>query len=194
VDVTELTDLDRLAGRVREVLGLLDALFVNAGHARLAPLAEVTPAEYDRTFAVNARGAFFAVQRLAPLIRDGGAVVLTTSVADENGTPGMSVYSGAKAALRSFTRVVAAELLPRRIRVNAVSPGFVGTPTTGIAGESADELAAFEREGAAVTPMGGSAGPRRWPGPRCSWHSTPPSPPASSCRSTPAQRLEVVPG
>lgn len=154
VDVTDLADLDRLAGRVREVFGGIDALFVNAGHARLAPLAEVTLADYDRTFAVNTRGAFFAVQRLAPLIRDGGAVVLTTSIAGETGTPGMSVYSGAKAALRSFTRVFAAELLPRRIRVNAVSPGFVRTPTMGIAGASADERAAFEREGAAITPMG----------------------------------------
>ena len=154
VDVRDLADIDRLAAHARDVLGPVDALFVNAGHARLTPLAEVTAAEYDQTFAITTRGAFFTVQRLAPLIRDGGAVVVTTSIAGETGTPGMSVYSGAKAALRSFTRVFAAELLPRGIRVNAVSPGFVRTPTMGIAGASADDLAAFESEGAAITPMG----------------------------------------
>jgi NAD(P)-dependent dehydrogenase (short-subunit alcohol dehydrogenase family) len=154
VDVTDLADVDRLAEHVRDALGPVDALFVNAGFARLAPLTQVTAAEYDRTFAINTRGPFFVVQRLSALLRAGGAVVLTTSIAGETGTPGMSVYSGAKAALRSFTRVFAAELLPRGVRVNAVSPGFVATPTMGITGASADELAAFATEGAALTPMG----------------------------------------
>lgn len=66
----------------------------------------------------------------------------------------MAAYSGAKAAVRSFAQVLAAELLPRGIRVNAVSPGFIKTPTMGIAGASPEELAAFEQEGSELTPLG----------------------------------------
>src|SRR5690606_25875380 len=102
---------------------------------------------------VNTRGLFFAVQRLAPLVREGGAFVFTTSVADAVGSPGMSVYSGAKAAVLAFARAFAAELLPRRIRVNCVSPGFVKTPTMGVYGAKPEEIEAFAREGDAVTPM-----------------------------------------
>ena len=153
-DITKPDDVAALGALVERELGTVDAVFINAGHAQLRAIAEVTEADYDRTFAVNAKGAFFTMQRLAPLVRDGGAFVVTTSIADETGSPGMSVYSGAKAALRSFVRVFAAELLPRGIRVNAVSPGFVRTPTMGISGASAEELAEFEKEGSAITPMG----------------------------------------
>jgi NAD(P)-dependent dehydrogenase (short-subunit alcohol dehydrogenase family) len=153
-DVASLAEIDALGAFVEQELGQVDAVFVNTGHAQIGALGDVTEAAYDQTFAVNTKGAFFTMQRLAPLVRDGGAFVVTTSIADETGTPGMSVYSGSKAALRAFTRVFAAELLPRGIRVNAVSPGFIQTPTMGIAGASTEELAAFEQEGSAVTPMG----------------------------------------
>lgn len=153
-DVASLDDIDALGAFVERELGQVDAVFVNAGYARISAVADVTEAEYDQTFAINTKGAFFTMQRLAPLVRDGGAFVVTTSIADETGTSGMSVYSGSKAALRAFTRVFAAELLPRGIRVNAVSPGFIQTPTLGITGACAEELAAFEKEGNAITPMG----------------------------------------
>jgi NAD(P)-dependent dehydrogenase (short-subunit alcohol dehydrogenase family) len=113
----------------------------------------VTEASYDRQFTVNTKGAFFTIQRLAPLIREGGAIVVTSSVADEGGEPGMSVYSATKAALRSFASGLAAELLPRGIRVNVVSPGFIHTPTAGVAGMSDEERRAFHEVGNAVTPM-----------------------------------------
>jgi NAD(P)-dependent dehydrogenase (short-subunit alcohol dehydrogenase family) len=82
-------------------------------------------------FNLNAKGPFFAVQKLAPLINQGGAVVLTTSTANIKGMPLIAAYGGAKAALRSFARTFAAELLPRGIRVNAVSPGPTETPIIG---------------------------------------------------------------
>lgn len=152
-DAGSIADIDALRAIVKDRLGVIDLLFVNAGVASLERFDEVTEASYDVTFAVNTKGAFFTVQRLAPLIRDGGAVVVTTSIADEGGHPGMSVYAGSKAALRAFAQGFAAELLPRRIRVNAVSPGFIKTPTMGVAGASAEALAAFEQEGRAITPM-----------------------------------------
>lgn len=153
-DATRLSEIAQLADAVRARLGTVDAVFVNAGYASLEPFADVSEQSFDRTFAVNAKGAFFTAQRLAPLVRDGGAFVFTTSVANTTGSPGMAAYSGAKAAVRSFAQVLAAELLPRGIRVNAVSPGFIKTPTMGIAGASPEELAAFEQEGSELTPLG----------------------------------------
>jgi NAD(P)-dependent dehydrogenase (short-subunit alcohol dehydrogenase family) len=95
---------------------------------------------------------FFTMQRLAPLMRNGGAMVLTT-VTPATGTPTMGVYFGTKGALRGFVKVLAAELLSRKIRVNAVAPGFIDTPTLGIAGASAEERAQLRAIGDVVTPM-----------------------------------------
>ena len=87
----------------------------------------MTEAIYDEMFNLNAKGPFFAVQKLAPMITRGGSVVLTTSVANVKGLPGQATYGAAKAALRSFARTLATELLPREIRVNAVTPGPIHT-------------------------------------------------------------------
>jgi NAD(P)-dependent dehydrogenase (short-subunit alcohol dehydrogenase family) len=152
-DIADMGDIARLGDAVRDRLGTIDLLHVNAGLAELEPFEQVTEASYDRQFTVNTRGAFFTIQRLAPLIREGGAIVVTSSVADEGGEPGMSVYSATKAALRSFASGLAAELLPRGIRVNVVSPGFIETPTAGVAGMSDEERKAFHEIGNAVTPM-----------------------------------------
>jgi NAD(P)-dependent dehydrogenase (short-subunit alcohol dehydrogenase family) len=127
-DARSLTDIDALASRVKTEFDAIDLLFVNAGFSIRAPLESVTEAVYDEMFNLNAKGPFFAVQKLAPLINRGGAVVLTTSIANVKGMPGNATYGAAKAALRSFARVLAAELLPREIRVNAVSPGPTDTP------------------------------------------------------------------
>lgn len=127
-DATSLSDMDALAEKVRETFGKLDVLFVNAGFSIRAPLESITEAVYDEMFNLNAKGPFFAVQKLAPLMNPGGAVVLTTSIANVKGMPGNASYGAAKAALRSFARVLAAELLPQGIRVNALSPGPINTP------------------------------------------------------------------
>ncbi|GEN12988.1 NAD(P)-dependent dehydrogenase, short-chain alcohol dehydrogenase family [Myxococcus fulvus] len=152
-DTASLRDIDALAVRVKEALGAVDFVLVNAGYAKLVPFEQVTESVYDETFGINTKGAFFTAQRLAPLVRDGGAFVFTTSVADETGAPGMSVYSGSKAAVRSFVRVLGAELVSRGIRVNAVSPGFTRTPTLGVTGATPQEVEAFEQEGLHLTPM-----------------------------------------
>ncbi|GAA0912245.1 SDR family oxidoreductase [Nonomuraea longicatena] len=151
-DAASLADIDALAAQVKDRLGRIDALFVNHGIAELEPLEQVTEASYDRHFNINAKGAFFTVQRLAPFIEDGGAIVLTT-VANDRVFGGMSTYSGSKEALRAFGQVWAAEFLPRRIRVNAVAPGFIKTPTMGVAGLNDEERAAFEKQGDSMTPL-----------------------------------------
>src|SRR5487761_1033358 len=126
-DARSLTDIDALASRVKTEFDTFDLLFVNAGFSTKAPVESITEAAYDEMFNLNAKGPLFAVQKLAPLINRGGAVVFTTSVANVKGLPGQATYGAAKAALRSFARVLAVELLPLEIRVNAVSPGPIDT-------------------------------------------------------------------
>lgn len=151
-DTASIADIDALGGLVEEKLGEIDAVFINAGVARLGTFAEVTEEVYDEIFNVNAKGAYFTVQRLAPLVRSGGSFVFTT-VTDGNASAGMSVYLGSKAALRAFAGAFAAELVPRGIRVNTVAPGFTDTPTMGTPGVSDDEIEAFRQLGKELTPM-----------------------------------------
>jgi NAD(P)-dependent dehydrogenase (short-subunit alcohol dehydrogenase family) len=132
----------------------IDVIFVNAGYASLEPFATVTEDSFRRTFDTNVFGAFFVAQKLSPLLKDGGSIVFTTSVANQVGIPGMATYSASKAAVRSFVQTLAAELVSRKIRVNAVSPGFVKTPTMGVANASSDELREFESQGVQTTPLG----------------------------------------
>lgn len=109
--------------------GRIDVLFVNAGRAQFAPLDQVDEAFFDAQFNINVRGAYFLVKHAAPVIVDGGAVILTASVAGSaGGLPGATVYGATKAALRSFGRTFAGELAPRGIRVNTISPGPIETP------------------------------------------------------------------
>ena len=125
-DATSLSDMDALAAKVKETFGHLDVLFVNAGYGHFVPFEAVTEAVYDEMLNLNAKGPFFIVQKLVPFMPAGSAVVFTTSIANMKAVPTLSVYGAAKAALRSMTRSLAAELLPRGIRVNAVTPGPIG--------------------------------------------------------------------
>ncbi|RDI68502.1 SDR family oxidoreductase [Nocardia pseudobrasiliensis] len=126
-DVSAVSDLAALADRVRDEFGTVDALFVNAGIAALTPFESTTEQMYDELFAINVKGAFFTVQKLAPLLNTGAGVVLTTSNANTIGVLESSVYSAGKAALRSFARTLSRELISRGIRVNAISPGPIDT-------------------------------------------------------------------
>jgi NAD(P)-dependent dehydrogenase (short-subunit alcohol dehydrogenase family) len=152
-DAANLSDVGQLAAVAAETLGELDLVFVNVGFSTLTPYEEATPELYDRTFDVNTKGAFFTAQRLAPLVKPGGSFVFTTSVAAEAGIAGMGLYSAAKAAVRSFARTYAAELAPRGIRVNVVSPGYTDTPTMGVTGVPAELLAEFKATGDEITPL-----------------------------------------
>jgi NAD(P)-dependent dehydrogenase (short-subunit alcohol dehydrogenase family) len=126
-DAASLSDIAALADRVKAEFGTLDMLFANAGISRFVPFEAMPEAVYDQVLTVNAKGPYFTVQKLAPLMAEGSGVVLTTSVVNVKGLPMLSAYSASKAALRSMTRTLASELLPRGIRVNAVSPGPIDT-------------------------------------------------------------------
>lgn len=127
-DVASLPDLERICGAVAASGDRLDFLFANAGVAANNQFGGTVPAEYDHIFDINVRGVFFTVQTMLPLLRDGASIVLNASVAGFKGMPNLSLYNASKAAVRSFARSWATDLKPRRIRVNAISPGVTQTP------------------------------------------------------------------
>jgi NAD(P)-dependent dehydrogenase (short-subunit alcohol dehydrogenase family) len=145
-DVSRLEDLDRLFAIVKEKHGHIDILFANAGAGTIAPLAVATEAHFDQTFDVNVKGMFFTVQKALPLFKDGGSIILNSSVSNVLGLPGFTAYAASKAAVRNFARGWALELKDRKIRVNCMSPGAIDTPalatTTGLTAEQAEQAAA----------------------------------------------------
>jgi NAD(P)-dependent dehydrogenase (short-subunit alcohol dehydrogenase family) len=127
-DVANLGDLDRLFAQIKREKGKLDIVFANAGVAKFAALGTITEELYDWTFDINVKGLLFTVQKALPLLPDGAAIILNSSIVGSKGLPINSVYSATKAAIRSFARTWTTDLKDRRIRVNAVSPGSIDTP------------------------------------------------------------------
>ncbi|MDE1993811.1 MAG: SDR family oxidoreductase [Rhizobiaceae bacterium] len=153
-DVTSLTDLAKMRATIEQAFGSLDIVFANAGVAFGTPLATTEEATYHRIIDANVKGVFFTVQAVLPLLRDGASIILNTSWLNQVGTPGRAILSASKAAVRSFARTMSAELLDRRIRVNAVSPGSIQTPIHRGNNETEEEFRAYaERIGTRV-PLG----------------------------------------
>lgn len=126
-DAASQADLERVMQEAQGLHGRIDALVLNAGVSEPATISEESADHFDRHFAVNVRSALFAIQAALPVLSDGGAVVLVGSVADAMGVTPYSTYGATKAALRSYARSWAAELAPRKIRVNVVAPGPTDT-------------------------------------------------------------------
>lgn len=145
-DASDLKSIDTLVSEVRQKFGRIDILFANAGIAQFAPVDQVSEGFFDNHFNLNVKGLYFVVQKALPLIPDGGAILLNASVVSRKGMPATSIYSATKAAVRSFGRTLAAELAPRRIRVNTISPGPVATPIFGKTGLPKEAIDQFSRE------------------------------------------------
>lgn len=127
-DVSNLADLDRLYSIVKQQKGQVDILFANAGLGEFSTLEKISEAHFDKTFDVNVKGLLFTVQKAVPLFKDGGSIILNSSIAASKGVEGFSVYSASKAAVRSFARTWTVDLRHHNIRVNAISPGPIDTP------------------------------------------------------------------
>src|SRR5580704_2520875 len=132
-----------LANTIEQAFAQLDVLVVNAGIVDLRPLEKWDEAGFDRSFGINFKGPFFLIQALLPLFSNPASIVLTTSVNAHIGMPNSSIYSASKAALLSLARTLSGELIPRGIRVNAVSPGPIETPLYGKLGLAKDDLKAM---------------------------------------------------
>lgn len=159
-DSSSLIDLTVLAEESRERLGRIDVLFANAGNGMFAPIEDIDETLYARQFDVNVKGVFFTVQKLLPLMREGGSILLTASAVHEKGVPGGTLYFASKAAVRSFARTMAAELGSRGIRVNTISPGIVPTNFFENSNAPASLYSQFEEMAGKGAPLGRAGKPR----------------------------------
>jgi NAD(P)-dependent dehydrogenase (short-subunit alcohol dehydrogenase family) len=144
-DASREQDIKSLFDQVKAKHGKIDVLFLNAGIARFAPWDQHSEEDFDQQFAINVKGPWLAIKHAIPFLTNGASIIATTSVANKMGMPGSSAYAATKAALQQMVRTAAAELSPRGIRVNAVSPGPIETPIfdkTGMPAEDIQQMAA----------------------------------------------------
>lgn len=153
-NTSSLSDIRNLAKEVQQITPHLDVVFVNAGIGKFAPIEAVTEEHFDEQFNTNVKGAYFTIQELLPVIKDGGSIILNTSVAAHMGMASSSVYSATKAALLNLARTISTELIPRKIRVNAISPGPIATPIFGKTGMTADQIDGMKTSIQSQVPIG----------------------------------------
>ncbi len=155
-DVTKADDARALVTAAVERFGRLDVLVNNSGIYEFAPIEEVTEEHYRRQFDVNVLGTLLVTQAASPHLQPGASIINVSSAITHVHTPGAAVYAGTKGAVNAITDVLANELAPRQIRVNAVSPGFVVTEGTHSAGIVQSDMAAGI---VAQTPLGRAGQP-----------------------------------
>ncbi|KIC61382.1 SDR family oxidoreductase [Chryseobacterium taiwanense] len=123
-DQANLDDIEVLKKEVESQYGKVDILFINAGiTGGLIPIENMSVENFDSVMNINFRGAYFTLSKFIPLLNDGASVVVLSSIVASTYKPNSSVYQASKAALNSIAKTAAAELAPRKIRVNMVSPG-----------------------------------------------------------------------
>jgi NAD(P)-dependent dehydrogenase (short-subunit alcohol dehydrogenase family) len=145
-NVTELADIDRLYQVTKNEFGMIDILVANAGIAKFSQINEITESMFYELCDIHFKGAFFTVQRALPYLNAGASIILISAAgATTIGVPLTSVYNAAKAAVRSLARTLSAELVPRGIRVNVLTPGLTETPIlsrdVGLSAEVRDRIA-----------------------------------------------------
>jgi len=153
-DAADERQIARLFADIARSHGRLDVLFLNAGIARFAPLGEASLLDFDAMWSVNVRGPWLALKHALPILSEGAAVIVNTSVAGQKGMAASAAYAATKAALRAIVRVAAGELAARKVRVNAISPGPIETPIFGKTGLPARELEAFRKDVPTRVPLG----------------------------------------
>lgn len=153
-DVSNAADVARVLHEVQKAFGALDVLVNNAGVYKAAPVAELTEAEFHREFNTNVLGPMLMIREaLRHFGVNGGSVINIGSAASQMCPPNYSTYAATKSALDAVTRVLAKELAPRKVRVNAINPGATlseGTQAAGLYGVGSE----FERQLVALTPLG----------------------------------------
>lgn len=154
-DARSLADIDRVVSEVGAQFGSLTTLFLNAGVSRPMTLDAWDEAAYDEVFAVNTKGVFFTLAKALPLLSDGASVIVTVGIGATRSLTGNSVAAGSHGAMLAMIPTLALELAPRRIRINAVSPGMTDTPMTRASiGTATDDVAATMADMAGKNPFG----------------------------------------
>jgi len=153
-DASSLPAIDSLLASIGETFGGLDTLVLNAGIALPAPLEMTDENSFDQTVNTNLKGIFFTIQKALPLLRPGASIIVTTSITNQIGSPNFSVYAACKAGLRSLVSSLALELIPRKIRLNAVSPGPIATPMFDRFGLPAEVSQGIKAQIQAKSPVG----------------------------------------
>lgn len=127
-DLTDVKEIERAVSEAVAAFGKLDIVFANAGIAGLTPVGGTTLETFQNIINTNLTGTFFTVQAAEPHLNPGASIILNGSVHADMGWPAYSAYAATKGAVRSMTRVMAAEFAPRGIRVNQITPGAARTP------------------------------------------------------------------
>ncbi len=167
-DVTQIESLESAFKDARERFGGIDVLVVNAGGAvgpgTVHPFAEVDEQSFDSMTDLNLKSTFFTVQKALPHLNDGASVILISSIAAHKAFPGMSVYSAAKAGVRTLARTLSAELMERGIRINVLSPGTIDTPVFDKMGFTDTEVSNMKSGFKDIIPMGRAGSPEEMGG------------------------------
>ena len=153
-DQSNMHDIEKLAAIVTEQYGRIDILVVNAGISKLTTIENATEALFDEVIDLNLKGAYFTLSRLIPVLSDGAAVIFISSSSASKSIPQTSVYAAGKVAINAVMKIAAVELAPRRIRVNAVSPGPFATEIMEKAGLNDPKMQAFIRSGVPLERLG----------------------------------------
>ena len=153
-DAANTEDSRKLIQETVETFGKIDVLFLNAGVFEALPIGAITEESYQKVYDINVKGPLFTVNEAVSNLNDGASIIFNTSVSNVKGMPGVSVYGSSKAALRSITRTLAAELAPRNIRVNAISPGPIETPIWGKTNLGQEQIEGFAAGVSQQIPLG----------------------------------------
>jgi 3-oxoacyl-[acyl-carrier protein] reductase len=151
-DVSKKTDITRLFAETKKAFGALDVLVNNAGVYEFGPLENVTEEHFHKQFNLNVLGLLLTTQEAVKHFPSaGGSVVNISSVVGRHPLPGASVYSATKAAVDAFTKSLAKELGPKKIRVNSLNPGMIETEGLHTAGFAEGD---FRKHIETQTPLG----------------------------------------
>jgi 3-oxoacyl-[acyl-carrier protein] reductase len=150
-DVSKAADAQGIVDKAIETYGRLDILVNNSGVYEFAPIEEITETQYRRQFDTNVLGVLLTTQAAVKHLGEGASIINVSSVVTTVTPPASAVYSGTKGAVDAITGVLARELGPRKIRVNAINPGVVATEGTHSAGVIGSD---FEAVAVGQTPLG----------------------------------------